>query len=80
MRINNLLLCSFYHLPIVQERLRDTHNTANPIYQYTSTTTMDGDASGKTMDKGASSALHEQELTGGIHEDSKPRQVFLHLQ
>ncbi|KAJ9628874.1 hypothetical protein H2203_002777 [Taxawa tesnikishii (nom. ined.)] len=35
---------------------------------------MDGDASGKTMDKGASSALHEQELTGGIHEDSKPRQ------
>ncbi|KAI9721817.1 MAG: hypothetical protein M1812_002153 [Candelaria pacifica] len=34
---------------------------------------MDGDSSAKTMDKGASSAMGETELSSGIHEDSKPK-------
>ncbi|KAJ8610244.1 hypothetical protein MRB53_038647 [Persea americana] len=35
---------------------------------------MDGDASAKTMDKGASSAMAETEHASGIFEASKPRQ------
>ncbi|GAB7344107.1 hypothetical protein MBLNU457_2009t1 [Dothideomycetes sp. NU457] len=34
---------------------------------------MDGDASAKTMDKGASSAMQDTEFTSGVHEASKPR-------
>ncbi|KAK4545376.1 hypothetical protein LTR36_003556 [Oleoguttula mirabilis] len=32
---------------------------------------MDGDASGKTMDAGASAAMKHTDITDGIHEDAK---------